>query len=232
MKLKEDYLKRRYVDDGWTLKKIAKESNTTPGIVDRRLKKFGFTLRSEAIKESLTKEYLQEKYVKECWTLTMIAKEKHVAQSTVRHWLKKHGIKTRTFKEAARTGLKQGRIIQNERIRNSAGYSYVHRPCHPRACPYGYVGEHIIVWETENGAIPEGWVIHHISGNKTNNKIKNLRPMSQAEHTRFHAFVKRVWGVPAYLCTANELRGALTWWDAQKKQPVFSFYNRLDGGKQ
>jgi len=33
---------------------------------------------------------------------------------------------------------------------------------------------HRIVWEKENGAIPDGYFIHHKDGNKQNNNINNL----------------------------------------------------------
>lgn len=35
--------------------------------------------------------------------------------------------------------------------------------------------------------LPEDWIIHHDDGNKTNNEIWNLIPMTKAEHTRLHA---------------------------------------------
>ena len=35
--------------------------------------------------------------------------------------------------------------------------------------------EHIIVWEKYFGKVPDGYQIHHIDGNKTNNDIKNLQ---------------------------------------------------------
>jgi hypothetical protein len=43
---------------------------------------------------------------------------------------------------------------------------------------------HRYVWETERGAIPDSWDIHHIDEDKTNNKINNLECLPKAEHTR------------------------------------------------
>ena len=34
---------------------------------------------------------------------------------------------------------------------------------------------HIIIWECENGKIPDGYVIDHINRNKQDNRIENLR---------------------------------------------------------
>ena len=47
-------------------------------------------------------------------------------------------------------------------------------------------GEHQLVWEVVNGPIPANHVIHHVNGNKSDNRIENLRCMTQAEHLRLH----------------------------------------------
>lgn len=42
---------------------------------------------------------------------------------------------------------------------------------------------HRDVWEKHKGAIPVGWDIHHIDGDKEHNSIKNLECLPKAEHT-------------------------------------------------
>ena len=44
---------------------------------------------------------------------------------------------------------------------------------------------HQYVWEKENGAIPEGYEIHHIDRNTTNNNIENLQLVTKEEHHLF-----------------------------------------------
>jgi len=41
------------------------------------------------------------------------------------------------------------------------------------------------------GAIPSGYVIHHINGIKNDNRIENLQMMTPSEHTRLHAASRR-----------------------------------------
>lgn len=43
---------------------------------------------------------------------------------------------------------------------------------------------HRDVWEHYKGKIPEGWDIHHINEEKTDNRIENLECLTKAEHTR------------------------------------------------
>ena len=45
---------------------------------------------------------------------------------------------------------------------------------------------HRDVWSCFYGEIPNGFVIHHIDGNKNNNSLANLQLMPNAEHTVLH----------------------------------------------
>lgn len=67
------------------------------------------------------------------------------------------------------------------------GYCQVLIPEHPRADANGYVMEHIVVWESHTGIIvPMSCCIHHLNGDKTDNRIQNLCLMDRAAHTVFH----------------------------------------------
>ena len=46
---------------------------------------------------------------------------------------------------------------------------------------------HRYVWEKENGAIPDGFDIHHIDEQRSNNSIDNLECLSKSEHTRLYS---------------------------------------------
>ena len=46
---------------------------------------------------------------------------------------------------------------------------------------------HRSVWTFHNGPIPEGFVIHHIDGNKANNELENLELLPIGEHHSIHS---------------------------------------------
>ena len=56
----------------------------------------------------------------------------------------------------------------------------------------GYVGikvngevfrEHRIVWERTHGPLPDGWVVHHLNGDRADNKLENLYAMPRRRHS-------------------------------------------------
>lgn len=45
---------------------------------------------------------------------------------------------------------------------------------------------HVYVWEYHNGAVPEGYHVHHIDHEKSNNEIENLQLLSKDDHLKLH----------------------------------------------
>lgn len=63
--------------------------------------------------------------------------------------------------------------------------------------------EHVVVWESHFGKIPEGYQIHHKDGNKLNNDIENLQLVTPLEHKRIHSgckLIDGVWYKPCSIC--------------------------------
>lgn len=45
---------------------------------------------------------------------------------------------------------------------------------------------HIWVWKTNYGDIPKGYHVHHINGDRVDNRIQNLQLMSSEDHIALH----------------------------------------------
>lgn len=68
-----------------------------------------------------------------------------------------------------------------------AGYKQVLVPNHPRADGSGFVMEHIVVFEQATGVqVPMNCCVHHLNGDKLDNRPQNLCMMSRSAHTAFH----------------------------------------------
>jgi len=48
------------------------------------------------------------------------------------------------------------------------------------------ISKHRLVWIEHNGEIPEGRIIHHINGDKFDNRIENLKMLTRSEHRKLH----------------------------------------------
>ena len=67
------------------------------------------------------------------------------------------------------------------------GYRQVLMPGHHRSDKSGYVMEHILVWEMKTGVpVPPNCCIHHLNGDKLDNRMQNLCMMDTGSHTAFH----------------------------------------------
>jgi hypothetical protein len=55
--------------------------------------------------------------------------------------------------------------------------------------------EHVLVWERHHGPIPPGMEVHHVNGDKLDNRIENLMLLTRLEHKRLHGRCYRVNGV-------------------------------------
>lgn len=96
---------------------------------------------------------------------------------------------------------------KGDKTMSSSGYVLLYKPEHPRAGKGHRVLEHIVVWEEANGkSLPAGWIIHHLNGIKTDNRLKNLVALPSKKHYLvLEAKAKRIQELEGLLKSQNQL---------------------------
>ena len=78
------------------------------------------------------------------------------------------------------------------RFVDNNGYIRVYYPTHPHCDNGGNVREHVMLMEKKIGRLLEkDEVVHHINGNKQDNRIENLQLMTRSEHMKLHNKLRR-----------------------------------------
>lgn len=107
----------------------------------------------------------------EGFSLEQIAKMNLVSRQTVFKRFQRRGLKMRTANALpiiSFNGCKYTMRSNGYYAKTSGNRSYLHRD----------------VWLDKNGAIPDGFDIHHINGDRQDNRIKNLELVRKDEHSR------------------------------------------------
>ena len=88
----------------------------------------------------------------------------------------------------ASTGANHHAWKADQKLFSSHGYIKVRvGKAHPLADPNGYAYEHLVIWVSAGNPRPIlGEVLHHISGEKTDNRIENLELTTRGDHNRHH----------------------------------------------
>jgi len=195
--------------DGVSIRGIAKRFNRAPSTIGAWLKKPEPSIirnRAEYTKPN-TEEIIA--LHQRGLSSTQIAEKLNGAKSTVEYRLKQAGI-TRTNTDGIRLAIADGHMKtpvpkgtrgshhpcwKGGRFkRGSREYIYIWKPEHPRADKAGYMLEHIWVWEQcHNKPVPKGHDVHHLNGNKGDNRPSNLLALTRKDHHRLWApYQKRI----------------------------------------
>ena len=153
------------------------------------------------------KPVLEDLYYNQRLSQNQIGQRLGIASSSVGYACRRCGIKIRPRSEVSghaqtdKTKHKLSEIAKQRYphgpgwkggIRHAGGYIEIRRPSHPRATKDGYVRQHILVWEqVHNKALPDGWVIHHLNGVKSDNRPSNLLAIPRHKHSS-HMVLKAV----------------------------------------
>jgi len=123
-----------------------------------------------------TKEWLENAY-KKYGTITGVAREIKCSNTHVARMLRKHNI---SFKH---------NTAKNYKTNNGSGYTLIFigkgEPCTNHN---GYMYEHRYIMENSLGRkLEKNEHVHHINGNRSDNRIENLIVVTSQEHRKKHA---------------------------------------------
>ena len=149
----------------------------------------GKKLNEESIAE------VKRLYIEESMSIREVAARLGTSASPVKNSLQHLGL-IRTPAEARQLACEKGKhpvslsgsgsiAWKSGKTHHASGYILVMQKGHHRATKNGYVYEQIAVWEqVHNKPVPEGWVVHHLNGIKSDNRPANLVAMPKAKHSR------------------------------------------------
>lgn len=146
----------------------------------------------------MNKNLFEELYFKEKRSIRDMAAFFGKTTGFVRYRMQKYGIKSRSLHEAGilRCELKPHSNPGREGMHKNPNYGKDHhnyKGGYVRKDGYKVIYilgkqwlEHDWIWTLDNGKIPEEYHVHHINGNKLDNRIENLGLFLNSKHQKLH----------------------------------------------
>lgn len=164
----------------WTVRRILKKAGTQFRTLSESV-----SLRARERKKIPDAQLLVDLYVDKKLSASQIAKMVGCSQSTVLKSLHEAGVEVRNTSQAVRTlNLRGSKASQWKGGKmNSQGYIYIYIYCGHVGGKSIYRPEHVLVWERAHGPLPAGWVVHHLNGDRKDNRLENLVALPRSEHS-------------------------------------------------
>lgn len=83
---------------------------------------------------------------------------------------------------------------------------------------------HVVAWESVNGPKPEGYQIHHVNGDKQDNRLENLVLVDPTTHKRLHSGCELrdgEWWKPCHVCGVLKPVGRADWYLSPEGWPLY-----------
>ena len=174
-----------YVNENLSMVEIGRRTGHPHGVIAYHLYKNKIPIRKVRLRyPNITTDYIKNLYEQGMSTVE-IGEKTNLTPQSIWQRLIKANVKMRDQKEAQRVSREKGRqeTKKGEESPCWKGGRYVDKN--------GYVVirvdqkeclEHRVVWEKANGKIPDGFVLHHLNGIKTDNRLENLLCIPRSEH--------------------------------------------------